>query len=908
MLESPNGDQLVEHLLELIAERRQRLSPDELPAADMACKQAGTAVKAHFDQLGLFALHEALFTRVIGPSGTTASEAYIKLHWAIHQLTVEAARLRRENGTISKEDAHWLGLMEYEHELPEWLNDPAAWDDVAPPDWRDMEEREPDPYLASPDWRLFLHALDGLPLIPCGAGDKGKAPVNPETGNGLHNWQNAAFTVDQLAGMNGCVTAVGTRCGPDADGLLCLDLDGASAMALLQKHGIDPYNTWGVGRTTAWDRSKAFYRVPPELQSRLVKGKAKKITKTTQDGSASEQIEVIYSAGQALVLGHHRESDGWYDWHRSPAEIETLDEHHPVYRLVLELLGEPSCRPPAPLLAPLDHPGLARASHGPIPLEHLLSRELAGVWEQGGSEGSRNDDLFRLTVGLTTAADGGISEGLLTTGDPEQLAMQWAQRCSPPLPEHEARQTIRSALNQPRNPDPGLGERIALQLRRISQSREPGAVPPLPAAQKPPRDTRPDLEIIREAADRVVNEDVNLSRPQLIHRLRELVEDNLTRIPTTELYRREIGDAIQRRDGIDSKPYVGGEELPDDDDEWSVRDIIMCGALNIISADPKAGKTLLVLCLLAALMHGCDTFLDKPIDKRFNAVIIVGPDQSIRLWKKGLQRVGLVDGNRLDSRIVRIWDSKNPWVATYDGMVQLRQVCKDHPGSLVIFDSFSKVTEKLGIEENSREASEALSDIELACITYECTPLVIAHNAKAATRSGIVSGAAIRGHSSIRANASQIIILSLVNDKDPKNLQRRLVTEGRGDEPQDMLIRMEPTPLQWVREGEYSDYARQEQKDKQLANLIPAQQKALAALKLEGGALVPLRKIWQRIHPDSNWDPSDSSAKNLDRTLGQLLHKDLVGRSHSEDGRKAWSLTALSGRLPQSTWQSLQDD
>jgi hypothetical protein len=434
---------------------------------------------------------------------------------------------------------------------------------------------------------------------------------------------------------------------------------------------------------------------------------------------------------------------------------------------------------------------------------------------------------------------------------------------------------------------------------------DPFPLPPQqPAAQLP---HRPDLEIIRQGADRVVHEDVNRSRPQMIHRLREIVEDQLVRIPSSELYRREIGDAIHRRDGISASPFVGGQELPDDDAEWVVRDIIMAGALNMLSADPKAGKTLFVLHLLAVLLHGCGDFLGQPVESRFDTVIIVGPDQSIKLWKKGLRRVGLVDGNRLDPRIVRLWDSTNPWVATYEGMAELRQVCKEYPRSLVIFDSFSRVTEKLGIEENSKEASEVLSDIELACITYDCTPIVVTHNAKAATRTGIVSGAAIRGHSSIRANASQIIVLSLVQQQDPKNRQRRLVTEGRGDEPQDILIRMEPEPLHWVREGDYSDYAQQQQQQKTLAKLVPAQQQALAALKACGGLCVPLREIWQRIHTGSTWDPAESSGKNLSRTLRQLLDKGLLDQTNAPDGRLVWSLTSHCDQLPADVWAVLDD-
>jgi hypothetical protein len=47
------------------------------------------------------------------------------------------------------------------------------------------------------------------------------------------------------------------------------------------------------------------------------------------------------------------------------------------------------------------------------------------------------------------------------------------------------------------------------------------------------------------------------------------------------------------------------------------------------------------------------------------------------------------------------------WAATTEGIAELRQLCAKHPGSLVLIDSFAKVSEKLGIDEDSREAPKA---------------------------------------------------------------------------------------------------------------------------------------------------------------------------------------------------------
>ena len=51
-------------------------------------------------------------------------------------------------------------------------------------------------------WRQeLLPQLTGLPLIPCGAGEKYKAPIDPSTGVGLKGWQHMSFTPDQIAEM-----------------------------------------------------------------------------------------------------------------------------------------------------------------------------------------------------------------------------------------------------------------------------------------------------------------------------------------------------------------------------------------------------------------------------------------------------------------------------------------------------------------------------------------------------------------------------------------------------------------------------------------------------------------------------------------------------------------------------------
>ena len=204
-------------------------------------------------------------------------------------------------------------------------------------------------------WRNQLPQLEGWPLLPCGAGEKGKAPIDPTTGHGLSDWQTLAFTPDQIIGMNGVVSCVGSRFGPDADFRLALDIDGASAMQLCLDQGcsFDDGIGWAITRTTSKDRLKVVFWLPEELRHFLLDhaglplGKVVLTTKPPiyeeqEEGGKvliepAEQIELFYGAGQCIVLGEHKESGGEYQWQGSPQDVaEPLPEWWAVITKVLE--------------------------------------------------------------------------------------------------------------------------------------------------------------------------------------------------------------------------------------------------------------------------------------------------------------------------------------------------------------------------------------------------------------------------------------------------------------------------------------------------------------------------------------------------------------------------------------------
>ena len=180
------------------------------------------------------------------------------------------------------------------------------------------------------NWRQLLLQLADLPLLPIGPGGGGKAPADPATGNGLKAWTTAAFTPQQVAEACSKITAVGFRPGPDADGLIAFDIDGATAIERCRSHGCDPLtaHTWQVRRDTAADRLKVIWRIPEDLRGALDHTVAKLTTKAPSGPGAGdgENVATYYGAGQVIVLGQHLSSDGNYFWPdgHGPAEVAEI--------------------------------------------------------------------------------------------------------------------------------------------------------------------------------------------------------------------------------------------------------------------------------------------------------------------------------------------------------------------------------------------------------------------------------------------------------------------------------------------------------------------------------------------------------------------------------------------------------
>ena len=176
------------------------------------------------------------------------------------------------------------------------------------------------------DWRKDLQNLDRFPLIPCGAGAKGKAPIDPETGHHLRNWQNAAYTPEQIIRMPAYVNCVGTRTGPNAGNLLIIDIDGKSALEYCMETGCHVEDSgWLITRNTDVNRLKVAFQIKDKELSKTLAGLGKLVLVTSDE--PKEQLEVFYGSGQCIVLGEHQESGGYYSWTGSPRNLTNLSSY-----------------------------------------------------------------------------------------------------------------------------------------------------------------------------------------------------------------------------------------------------------------------------------------------------------------------------------------------------------------------------------------------------------------------------------------------------------------------------------------------------------------------------------------------------------------------------------------------------
>jgi RecA-family ATPase len=324
-------------------------------------------------------------------------------------------------------------------------------------------------------------------------------------------------------------------------------------------------------------------------------------------------------------------------------------------------------------------------------------------------------------------------------------------------------------------------------------------------------------------------------------------------------------------------------ELDIPDATWIWDSLLAAGTLNMVTALQKVGKTALLLQVIRLWSAGMPDFLGHALMPGCPGVIIVGTDMGLADWRNMLMAAGLMEKKangkyQLLPPIIRLWHRENPLHLDESGLEKLATICEEHPGVLILIDSFAAVTAPLGIDEFKPEAAEPLYGLCETVEPYGATTVLIHHSSK--SRSGEQASNAARGSNAITAVPSQLI--NLAWHGDPKQDRRvELTSEGRGALPTALVIE-QIERCQWSLHGDAAEIRRKEGREKSERDLNDRQ----------GITLDEVRDQWEQHHYEMDAIylreslPAEFSGKSPQRqassTLEQLERKHLLEKRRTK--------------------------
>ncbi|MCP9940977.1 AAA family ATPase [Cyanobium sp. ATX 6E8] len=291
-----------------------------------------------------------------------------------------------------------------------------------------------------------------------------------------------------------------------------------------------------------------------------------------------------------------------------------------------------------------------------------------------------------------------------------------------------------------------------------------------------------------------------------------------------------LSAARRRRLGVEG--LLGpGDVLDLSPEPWAWGGLLLRGCLNLLVAEPKQGKTSLLIAMIAAWHHGAGTFLGRELNGPCPPVLLIGTDQGQADWGRMLQPAGLLEGTgktgRILAPIVGLAHSGRPVHLDPEGIDMIAEKAQQHPGLLVVIDSLSACIAPLGLKEESPEIAMPVAELMEQLEPHGATVALIHHASKG--RAGDSATRASRGSTALPALASQILKLAPATPNNPRDNRRLLTTEGRGGSPQALVIEREGST--WVLHGGIDDLEQERQQAAAIDGLTDRQAEALEVLR-----------------------------------------------------------------------------
>jgi hypothetical protein len=238
---------------------------------------------------------------------------------------------------------------------------------------------------------------------------------------------------------------------------------------------------------------------------------------------------------------------------------------------------------------------------------------------------------------------------------------------------------------------------------------------------------------------------------------------------------------------------------------WAWDGLLMAQRLNLLIAQPKVGKTSLLLSMVAAWHRG-ESFLGRRFIGPCPPVVIVGTDQSLPDWGHMLKPLGLLsDQNALADPIEVLWTAADPLHLNEQGLETLAERLSQYDRPLLILDSYHACVSHLQIEDSGSAYANPLNALLVVCAQTNATACVIHH----ANKGGGSLISSSRGTTALTAVPSQLLHMAYLKGDDQPDKRITLKTMGRSGHPASLLI--ERTDAGWTLHGDGGEVEAAEQ-------------------------------------------------------------------------------------------------
>lgn len=318
-----------------------------------------------------------------------------------------------------------------------------------------------------------------------------------------------------------------------------------------------------------------------------------------------------------------------------------------------------------------------------------------------------------------------------------------------------------------------------------------------------------------------------------------------------------------------------GEVLTRTKDRWLWEGVLLAACLNLMVALPKAGKTSLLVAVIAAWSRGATEFLGLPLIGPCPPVLLVGVDMPSNDWVEMLSGFGLLnEDDTFGWPIVGLFHKGRPLTLDTVGIEKIEAYAEKHPGLLVLCDSYAELTRGLGLEEKDASFAEPASDLMEALAPHGAGAVIVHHSGKVLSHSA--ASTASRGTTALPALSSQNINLAPAARGEDWFLDDRrvLVTEGRGGAPVRLLVEREKATGQWVSHGSPDAVEAANRRQKVEDDLTDRQGDVLSVVRLrwrEQGERTTVKQVVEILGIQGS-----SAHKAVWRNLDQLARKSLV--------------------------------